>query len=322
MTTLRTGLAAGIALATTISCARQVQMDEHMAHMSAADMAAPNATPGWAQGNPSLPASGANAAARLASSPRHGEWIRTAYEPGSADSIMAWLVYPVTSDPRTPVVVVIHENTGLTTWVRGVADQVAADGFIAIAPDLLSRARGGPSTQELSRDSVGRIIQAVTPAERTRGIIAVANYAMSLPSAAPRYAVIGYCWGGGTTWFHAVHGGTKGFAGGVSFYGAAPAASGVPIADSLAKISVPFMLLNGSRDARIGAMMPAIDSIMKASRKDYVGINYPDAIHGFLRAQGDTAARRDTVAERGNVAATADAWPRTIAFLKKNLGVK
>ena len=82
------------------------------------------------------------------------------------------------------------------------------------------------------------------------------------------------------------------------------------------------MLLNGARDVRIGAAMPAIDSIMKAGKKDYVGINYPDAVHGFLRAQGDTAARRDTVAEKGNVAATADAWPRTVSFLRKNLGVK
>jgi len=82
------------------------------------------------------------------------------------------------------------------------------------------------------------------------------------------------------------------------------------------------MLLNGSRDARIGAMMPAIDSIMRAMRKDYAGVNYEGAIHGFLRAQDDPATGASADAGPANLAATRDAWPRTVAFLKKNLGVR
>ncbi len=151
---------------------------------------------------------------------------------------------------------------------------------------------------------------------------------MALPDAAPRYAVIGYCWGGGTVWMHAIHGGTTGYSGGVAFYGTAYGNH----PDSLAKINTPLLMLNGALDARIGAALPAIDSIMKAGRKDYAWMNYPDAVHGFLRAQGDSAFVRDstapggrrlnTVAMAGNVAATADAWPRTIAFLRKHLGVQ
>jgi len=83
------------------------------------------------------------------------------------------------------VVVVVHEIFGLSTWVRSVADQVAADGFIAIAPDLESRVRGGPSAEELPGDSARKLIGGVNAAERNRGIIAVAKYAMSQPSAAP-----------------------------------------------------------------------------------------------------------------------------------------
>ena len=115
----------------------------------------------------------------------------------------------------------MHEIFGLSTWVRGVADQVAADGFIAIAPDLISRVRGGPSTVELRGDSARKLISGVDIAERNRGITAVANYAMSQPSAAPKYAVIGYCWGGSTAWGAAINNG-KGFSGGVAFYGAFP----------------------------------------------------------------------------------------------------
>jgi carboxymethylenebutenolidase len=233
---------------------------------------------------------------------------------------MAWIVYPSTSNAKTPVVVVVHEIYGLSTWVRGVADQVAADGFIAIAPDLNSRVRGGPSTEELSRDSASKIIRGVDIPERNRGIIAAATYAMSQPSAAKKYAVIGYCWGGSTVWGHAISRGTAGFSGGVAFYGGFPYNNnGVLVADSMAKIDKPVMLLSGSKDARIGASMPAIDSSMKAMKKSYVGINYQGAVHGFLRAQDDPKPTRDEAEEQANLAATKDAWPRTLAFLRANL---
>ncbi|HEY9225307.1 MAG TPA: dienelactone hydrolase family protein [Gemmatimonadaceae bacterium] len=300
---------------------RRQPVDDHMAHMSAADLAAPRAVATESQGIAGLPPSNNSALARINASPRHGEWVKLAWEPGSKDSLMAWIVYPSTSNAKTPVVVVVHEIFGLATWVRGVADQVAADGFIAIAPDLNSRVRGGPSTQELSGDSARKIISGVNMAERNKGIIAAAKYAMSQPSAAPRYAVIGFCWGGQTVFGHAVDGGTNGYAGGVAFYGAFPySANGQPNADSIAKIKAPVMLLSGSKDARIGASMPAIDSMMKAAHKNYFGKNYEGAVHGFVRAQDDPKTpTRDEAEEQANVAALKDAWPRTLEFLRKNL---
>jgi carboxymethylenebutenolidase len=288
-TTFGTSFALAL-LATACTVKQQPPVvDDHMSHMSAAELGAPRSAAGTSQGTPGLPPSAKTAAARLAASPRH---------------------------------VVVHEIFGLQTWVRGVADQVAADGFIAVAPDLLSLARGGPSTVELTGDSARKLIAGVSMAERNRGITAVANYAMSLPSAAPRYAVIGYCWGGQTTWGAAINNG-KGFSGGVAFYGDFPYMTGPTLAaDSMARISVPFMLLSGSKDARIGASMPAIDSMMKAMGKDYLGKNYVGAEHGFLRAQNDQKTPRDEATEAANMAATVDGWPRTIAFLRKNLGVK
>jgi carboxymethylenebutenolidase len=303
------------------ACHRPPVADEHMAHMSAGDVAVPVAA-GGGQGTMTLPPSNNHAAARIAASPRHAEWVKVAWEPGSKDSLMAWIVYPSTSNAKTPVVVVVHEIFGLSTWVRGVADQVAAEGFIAIAPDLESRVRGGPSTQELPGDSARKLIGGVDAAERNRGIAAVARYAMSQPSAAPRYAVIGYCWGGGTVWMHAVNGGAPGFVGGVGYYGLPYMNGAVPNGDSLAKIKTPVMLLSGSKDARIGAAMPAVDSAMKALGKSYFGKNYEGAVHGFLRAQDDPKPTRDEAEEQANLAATKDAWPRTVEFLKKNLGAK
>lgn len=244
---------------------------------------------------------------------------------------MAWVVYP-SSSRKAPVVVVVHEIFGLSTWVRGVADQVAAEGFIAVAPDFLSRARGGPTSVELTGDSARKLIGGVNSTERNKIILAAANWAMTQPAATQKYAVIGYCWGGQTTFMHAIHGGVSGFSGGVAFYGlpyvaggspataTTPAVPGSLVADSIAKIRVPVMLLNGSKDARIAAAMPALDSIMKAMGKSYTGVNYEGAVHGFLRAQDDPKAQRDEAEEQANLAAAKDAWPRTVKFLKQQLG--
>jgi carboxymethylenebutenolidase len=313
-------------------------MDDHMAHMSRDDLMAPVSGPYVDEqpGIQGLPPSNSQAAARLRSSPRHGEWVKAPYAPGSLDSLMLWVVYPFSKDSRSkaPVVVVVHEIFGLSSWVRAVGDQVAADGFIAVAPDFLSRARGELTSTELAPDSARRLIASVDAAERNRIIIAAANYAMMLPSAQQTYAVIGFCWGGQTTFMHAVHGGVKGFAGGVAYYGLPYITGGTPAtattaavpasvnADSIGRIRVPMMLLNGSKDARIAAAMPALDSMMKAMSKPYTGINYEGAVHGFLRAQDDPKATRDPAEEAANLAASKDAWPRTIAFLRQQLGVK
>ena len=307
--------------------------DEHMDHMNAVDLRAPAAagTLRYQQGTPGLPPSNFSAPDRLAASPRHGEWVKFALEPGSTDSVMAWVVYPSTRQ-KAPVVVVVHEIYGLSTWVRGVADQVAAEGFIAVAPDFLSRIRGGPTSVELPADSARRLIGGVNSTERNRIIVAAANWAMMQPAATQKYGVIGYCWGGTTTFMHAIHGGVAGFSGGVAYYGLPYTSGGSPatatqpavpatlVVDSLAKIRVPVMLLNGSKDARIAAAMPALDSLMQALHKSYTGVNYEGAVHGFLRAQNDPKAQRDEAEEQANLAAAKDAWPKTVAFLKKQLG--
>ncbi len=296
--------------------------DDHMAHMAAGDLALPaTSNPANLQGHTGIPASAATVAARLAASPRHGEWVKIAWEPGSADSLMAWIVYPSTTRAKTPVVVVVHEIFGLQTWVRGVADQVAADGFIAIAPDLLSRVRGGASTEELPAQEATKLIQGVNSAERVKGITAAAKYAMSQPSAEQKFGTIGFCWGGQTQWMYATNGGIKGYSGSVAFYGLPYMTGAVPNKDSLAKVKVPMMLLSGAKDARIGAGMPGVDSAMTADHKSYYGENYGGAVHGFMRAQDDPKATRDEAEEQANLAAAKDAWPRTISFLKKNLGM-
>jgi carboxymethylenebutenolidase len=305
----------GLALGST-ACHRQVSAEDHSAHMAASPAM------GVAQQSSSaLPASNNAAAARLSSSTRKGEWF-TVLDPESKKMIQAWIVYPSNTRAKAPVVIVVHDINGLSAWGRAVADQVASEGFIAVSPDFASIARGGGSPVELPRDSANKLLSPLPSAERSRIIAATAAYAMALPQAEHRYAVIGYCWGGGTVFMHAVNGGVAGFSGGVAYYGLPYMNGAAPVRDSLAKIKVPVMLFNGSKDARIGAAIPGVDSAMKAFGKDFVGTNYEGATHGFMRSQDDPKAQRDLAEEAANLAATKDAWPRTVQFLKRNLGAR
>ncbi len=279
----------------------EIAADPHTGHameMSGASIADPDSTQ---QGTPGIPAGAADAAARLAASPRHGEWVKVAWEPGSADSLMAWVVYPEVKK-KAPVVVVIHEIFGLSTWVRGVTDQLAADGYIAIAPDLLSRVRGGPSSDELRSDSATKLIRGVTVAEMNKGVAAVANYAMSLPAAERKYGVVGYCWGGSASFNHAVFN-NKGLAAAVVYYGTSAAR------DSMPRIQAPVLGLYGGNDARVNATIGWADTTMKALNKRYSYSIFDGAGHGFLRAQDQPA----------NFEAAKKAWPQTIAFFRQYL---
>ncbi|WP_420128378.1 dienelactone hydrolase family protein [Longimicrobium sp.] len=251
----------------------------------------------------SIPAGAADAEARLAASPRHGEWAMVSVD-GRADSVRAWVVYPERRG-RAPVVIVVHEIFGLTHWVRGVADQLAADGFIAIAPDFLT-GRGvpmGPNGEPV-RDSATASIRGVDPGQVQRRIDAVARYGMALPAAAQRYGIVGYCWGGSVSFNHALH--SPGLGAAAVYYGTSPAS------ERLGSVRAPVLGLYGENDARVNATVPPADSAMRALGKTFQHETYAGAGHGFLRQQdGQNGA---------NLAAAQAAWPRTIAFFREHLG--
>jgi len=296
-----------MACALTACAGRAKPSGDHASH------AMPEATGGSAsagsQRRTNLPPSAANAAARVAASPRHGEWAMV--PAGPSDSVAAWVVYPERST-KAPVVVVIHEIFGLSTWVRGVADQLAADGFIAIAPDLLTMKRSGDLRSELPGDSARKLIASLNPGDVQRYLDAVAKYGMALPAALPRYGVVGYCWGGGTSFAHAVHAPSLGAA--VAYYGSSPPS------DQLASVRAPVLGLYGGNDARVNSTIPAADSTLKALHRTYEPHVFAGAGHGFLRAQDDSTGGGDPAIRRANAAATHEAWPLTVAWFRKYLG--
>ncbi|MDH5233389.1 MAG: dienelactone hydrolase family protein [Gemmatimonadota bacterium] len=252
------------------------------------------------QQSAAIPASSSTAAERLQKSPRHAEWV--AIKVGTTDSVMAWVVYPERAT-KAPVVIAIHENTGINTWTRSVADQLAADGFIGIAPDLTTMFRTGDLTADPTSDEGRAAIGKVTPEIGNRILDAVARYGMSLPAALPKYGIVGFCWGGGRSFLHATH--APGLTASVVYYGSPPSA------EQMANIKAPVLGFYGGNDARINATIPATDSAMKRLGKAYEFHILDGAGHGFLRGQDGSEA---------NLAAARAAWPRTIAFFRAKLG--
>jgi carboxymethylenebutenolidase len=278
---------------------RAAETDAHAEHAASAGTPATTRVADVA----AIPASATTVAERIAKSPRHGEYamIRT----GPSDSVRAWIVYPERSS-KAPVVVVVHEIFGLSAWVRGVADQLAADGFIAIAPDLLTgKVPLVPGTDTVVAQAATAAIRSLSSDVVQRQLAAVGQYGMSLPAAEKRYGVVGFCWGGSASFQSAVMS-PAGQGAAVVYYGTSPATS------SLASVKVPVLGLYGGEDARVGATVPPADSAMKALGKRFEPHTFAGAGHGFLRQQeGQNGA---------NLAAARQAWPMTIAFFRSTLG--
>lgn len=242
-----------------------------------------------------------NASTQLTASPRHGEWVMVST--GPADSVRAWVVYPERTT-KAPVVIVVHEVYGLSPWIRSVADQLAAEGFLAIAPDLLTTKNIPGAPLDPDPQAAIAAVRALNADDVHRQISAVAQYAMALPAAAPRYGIVGFCWGGGVSFEHAVRAPSLGAS--AVYYGASPAPA------RLASVRAPVLGLYGADDARVNQTVPPADSAMKAMGKTYRPILYEGAGHGFLRQQDGREGK--------NLVAARAAWPETISWFRAHLG--
>jgi carboxymethylenebutenolidase len=239
---------------------------------------------------------------RLESSPRHHEWV----ELTRLDrKLRVFDAFPETKE-RVPAVILIHENKGLTDWVRSVADQIAEAGYIAIAPDLLSGAgpEQGGTEAFASTDEATKALYALDAQRVMEDLDAVRAHARSLPGCDGTVTVAGFCWGGAKAFEYATH--QPDLAAAFVFYGSAPADPA-----ALAKIACPVYGFYGENDARINAGLPATTEAMKAAEKTFEPVVYPGAGHGFLRA----GEAEDASAE--NKAARAAAWERWKGLLER-----
>jgi carboxymethylenebutenolidase len=234
---------------------------------------------------------------RLEKSPRHQEWV--AVKQGDR-VVHAFLVYPEVKQ-KAPAVVVIHENQGLTDWVRGVADQLAEAGYIAIAPDLLSgMGPGGGKTSDFPDGGAAReAIYKLQPEAVTAGLNAVADYVRGLPAASGKVAVAGFCWGGAQTFRFATN--RAGLAAAFVFYGTGP--------DNVSGIDAPVYGFYGGDDERVNATLPATRDRMKQAGKRFADVVYEGAGHGYMRSGEDPNGSAP------NKSAREAAWRRWLELL-------
>jgi carboxymethylenebutenolidase len=234
-------------------------------------------------------------------SPRHREWVQIKYGNRVVDAFVA---YPERKD-KAPVIVVVHTINGFIDWIESAADQLAAEGYIAIAPDLLSQMapNGGRSTGF----ETGKANEAMSKLDKdqvTADLNATADYALKLPSASGKLSVVGFCWGGNESFRFATN--RADLKAAYVFYGTPPAAA------DMAKIKAPVFAFYGGNDNRVTSTMAAATENMKAAGKSFEPVVYDGAGHGFMQSGEDPAG------PDANKKARTDSWVRWKDLLKKN----
>ena len=232
----------------------------------------------------------------------HGEWV---WIKRATDSLRLYVAYPERRD-KAPTMIVIHEIFGLTAWEPTVADRLAAQGFIAAVPDLLSPRFGKTpelATPELSADSGRKLIAQLAPDAVTADLDAVAKYLDELPAARKGdQGVIGFCWGGGQSFRYATN--NPKLKAAVVCYGPPPDSA------AMGRIQARVKGVYGESDARIGATLPMVDSTMRRLGKRFEQTTYPGTGHGFLKPgrQGSDGPQVEK------------AWTDIVGFLRETLG--
>ena len=275
--------------------------EDHSAHIMMAMAQQAGGPPrGYPVGKlPDLPAGTFSATSTLLHSTLSKQFVNL---PVGDIKLHTWVEYP-TGTGQAPVVIVMQHGPGMDDWQRALADQLALQGFIAVAADLYSGLgpNGGNWDSFEGIDAALRAAGKLTPEEAIRRYKAAYDYGMKLPRASGKVASLGFCAGG--TYSFRFAGEVPEINAAVVFYGTQPSA------DIMAKIKAPVLGFYGEDDARVTSTVEPTVSAMKQLGKSYEPHIYPHATHGFLEFQ-DLA---------GNPAATADSWARTIAFLNQRL---
>jgi carboxymethylenebutenolidase len=236
---------------------------------------------------------------RLNKSPRHSEWVDLKH---GDRTVKAFVVYPEVKT-KAPAVLIIHEIFGLTDWAKNLADELAAAGYIAIAPDLLT-APGKDTQSYPDQGAAIKAVSALKSAQIFSDLDAAADYVTKLPAADGTLAVCGFCWGGGWSFGYANH--NPKLKAAFVFYGTGPETK----ADA-ENIKCPVYGFYAEDDARVDATIPPTKEIMKSLGKTYEPEIYAGAGHGFMRA-GEAPD-----ASQANRKAHDDAWARWKSLLKK-----
>jgi carboxymethylenebutenolidase len=239
---------------------------------------------------------------RLENTPRHDEWVRI---DRGGRTLHAYVSYPE-SAAKAPAVLLIHENRGLTDWVRTVADRLSENGYLVIAPDMLSgMAPGGGRTSDFaSQDAAREAISKLETPNVLADLNATADYVLALPAANGKLSVAGFCWGGGRTWQFA--NARPGLTAAYVFYGTGPSDPA-----GVANIQSPVYGFYGGADARVNETIPRSRELMQAKGVTFDPVIYEGAGHAFMRLGEEPNATEP------NRRAHDEAWVRWLGLLAR-----
>jgi len=221
--------------------------------------------------------------------------------PGKEGQLSGYLSKP-SGAGKYSAVIVIHENRGLNDHIRDVARRFAKEGFVALAPDYLSR-RGGTAKVNPSGGGISALREMMPAAAVGEDTDSAMSYLRGLPEVrGDRIGLVGFCWGGEMTFAAATR--VKGLRAVVVYYGRSPN----PI-DLVKEIEAPVLAHYGEKDEGVNKTIAAAEEAMKKYSKPYTYKIYPGAQHAF---NNDTA-------DRYHAEAAKEAWGRTVEFFKKQL---
>ncbi|HAI75734.1 MAG TPA: carboxymethylenebutenolidase [Microscillaceae bacterium] len=228
------------------------------------------------------------ALAQLNNSPRHHEWAQVVYD---NRTVHCFVAYPEKPN-KTQAVVVIHENRGLNDWARSFADQLAGEGYLVIAPDLLSgfSADKQRTSDFANSDDARTAISQLNADQITNDLKAVVAFTKQIPSCDGTVSVAGFCFGGSQAFRFATNAGES-IKQVMVFYGTAPTD-----VDALGKIKVPVFGFYGGNDNRVNATIPDTENVLKANGKTYTYTIYEGAGHAFMRLGDDPAGSEENKA--------------------------
>jgi carboxymethylenebutenolidase len=218
--------------------------------------------------------------------------------PKGSGTMKGYLAKPARAQGKLPAVIVIHENRGLNPYIEDVARRLAAEGYLAFAPDALAPVGGYPGDEDRAREMFAKL----DPAKRTEDLMAAVDCVKSRPESNGRFGAVGFCFGGGIVNQMAVR--FPDMAAGAPYYGAQPRP------EDAAKIKAALAIHYASEDERINAGRPAYEAALKAAGVRYHAYVYPNTQHGF---HNDTTPRYDEAAAKLS-------WERTLALFRETLG--
>ena len=191
--------------------------------------------------------------------------------PGPDGEIGAYVARPREGGPA-PAVVVVHENKGLVPYITDVARRLAAAGYVAVAPDLLSRLGGTASFQTPA--DVTAALATIDAADVVADVRATLDWAAGQADVqSDRLGILGFCYGGGVAWRVLTQ--EPRLTAGIPFYGPTPDLAAVP------GIRAPVLAVYGGTDQRITSMLPAIREAMEQHGKTFEPVVLEGAGHAF-----------------------------------------